>query len=156
MDQSSVSSKLESYLLTHIPLSNALGIKVETANLHLVKIKASFLNNINHKKTVFGGSLHAVATLACWSLLHLNLTEHFSNDFQIVISKSEVDYLAPVSEDFIAECCKPDQENWDRFIKSLERKGKGRINVSARIHQGDRLSVDYSGTFVALLQNNES
>src|ERR1700744_1244487 len=99
---------LEDYLLQHIPISAAIGIKVASASTQKVILSAPFLNNINHKNTVFGGSLHAVATLACWSLLHMNLLGLSEKKFQIVIASSEVLYTAPVISDFKAECSTPD------------------------------------------------
>lgn len=143
--------KLEEYLWKHIPISSAMGVKVHVASPQKVILDAPFANNINHKQTVFGGSLHAVATLSCWSLLHLNLTELFNEPMQIVIASSHVEYLAPVSRDFQAECCRPDQEAWEYFLKILRRKRKARVDLKAQIIQDNRLSVDYSGTFVAII-----
>lgn len=141
---------LESYLLEQIPITSAMGVVVEKASSEQIILTAPLSNNINHKKTVFGGSLHAVATLACWSLVHVNLTKLYSDNFQIVIARSEIDYLAPVTLDFKAECRKPDPMDWDRFIKTLEKRKKARINLSATVYQHDRLCVDYSGVFVVL------
>ena len=93
-------ANLENYLLQHIPLSAAIGVKVEAALSEHVILSAPFLNNINHKNTVFGGSLHAVATLACWSLLYVNLLEMSEKNIQIVIASSEIFYTAPVISDF--------------------------------------------------------
>ena len=141
---------LEDYLLKHIPISSAMGVSVDSASPGRVVLKAPFSNNINHKQTVFGGSLHAVATLACWSLLHVNLVNLYGKNVQIVIANSNVDYLAPVASDFKAECLLPNEVEWNKFIKMLEKKGKGRIKLCAKIFQNDQLCVDYSGTFVAL------
>jgi len=138
---------LEEYVLEHIPISAAMGVKVETASPQTIILRASFANNINHKKTVFGGSLHAVATLACWSLLHVNLMEEAT---QIVIASSEVKYLAPVLQDFKAECNRPDKETWEYFLKTLTKKRKARIGLQAQIFQEGKLCVDYSGIFVAI------
>src|SRR5215204_6245420 len=92
----------EHYLHQHIPISQAMGIQVETASPSTVILYAPFLNNINHKKTAFGGSLHAVATLACWSLLHLHLER--LDPLDLVITQSKVNYLLPVTSDFRAQC----------------------------------------------------
>lgn len=139
--------ELEDYLHQNIPISKAMGIQIEQATKDKVILFAPFANNINHKKTVFGGSLHAVATLACWSLLYLNVHDP---KFQIVITKSEVDYLLPVDSDFTAKCSMPEQSTWQRFIQILQTKGKARILLSAKImHQG-RLAVDYQGVFAVL------
>lgn len=135
------------YLNQHIPISRAMGIKVMVATLDKVVLSAPFAENINHKKTVFGGSLHAVATLACWCLLHLHLKDQ---PFQIVITSSTVEYLAPVEADFAAECRLPGTQEWQRFLKMLNAKGKGRVALAARIFNQGRLAVDYQGTFAGL------
>ncbi len=142
--------QLEEYLHQHIPLSQSMGIRVEHASTHKVILFAPLANNINHKKTVFGGSLHAVATLACWSLLYLNLEEKSDEKFQIVITKSEVSYDAPVDTDFRVECLTPENITWERFMKMLTSKGKARIKLSAYIYHKDRLSVNYQAEFAAL------
>lgn len=139
--------KIEAYLHEHIPISKAMGIHVTQASKNKVVLAAPFANNINHKQTVFGGSLHAVATLACWSLLYVNLSQE---PVQIVIAKSEINYIAPVDADFTVECLLPEKESWDKFIKQLDAKGKARIQLSAQIHHKERLCVDYQGIFVAL------
>jgi thioesterase domain-containing protein len=144
-----IKQQLETYLYTHIPLSKAMGIQVKEASAHKVALFAPFAPNINHQKTVFGGSLHAIATLACWSLLYLNLKEKKDSP-QIVITESKIHYYAPLSSDFQAECLTPDPITWQQFLKMLHVKGKGRIQLSAKIYHQERLCVDYQGTFAAL------
>jgi thioesterase domain-containing protein len=141
---------LENYLLKHIPISAALGVKVDSASSQQVILSAPLSNNINHKSTVFGGSLHSVATLACWSLLHVNLSESNFENVQIVISSSEISYLAPVISDFKVKCSMSDTLDWERFQKILQKKGKARIALIAKIFQGSQPCVDYSGVFVGL------
>lgn len=145
---------LEKYLHKHIPISSAIGVKVDVASSERVVLSAPFLNNINHKQTVFGGSLHAVATLTCWSLLHVNLIELFNDPIQIVIASSEINYLTPVTSDFKAECLHPQINAWDRFITVLRKKGKARLQLSARISENGQLCVDYAGIFVAIVNLN--
>lgn len=141
---------LETYLYENIPLAKAMGIQIAQASLDKVVLFAPIANNINHKKTVFGGSLHAVATLACWSLLYLKLKEQESQPYQLVIAKSEVNFLLPVQSDFYAICLTPEEQVWQRFLRSLHSKGKGRIQLSAQISEANKLCVDYLGTFAAL------
>lgn len=135
---------LENYLLNHIPITAPMGIGVVKATSEKVVLRAPFSNNINHKQTVFGGSLYAVATLACWSLIHVNLPP----GAQIVIGSGEISYLAPVTTDFTAECCMPEEGAWAQFVQMVEKKGKGRIKLCATIEQEGRLAVDFSGVFV--------
>lgn len=142
--------ELESYLYENIPIAKAMGIQVSQANLDKVVLFAPIVNNINHKKTVFGGSLHAVATLACWCMLYIYLKEQNNHHYQLVIAKSEVDFLLPVASDFYATCLSPENEIWQRFLKILHLKGKARIQLSAEISLEDQLCVNYLGTFVAI------
>jgi len=142
-------NQLQEYLYAHIPISQAIGIKVEQADTENVLLSAPFSNNINHKKTVFGGSLHAVLTLACWSLLYVKL-KSVQIDAQIVITKSDVDYLAPVDSDFKAECFAPGDAEWKRFLKILQAKGKARIKLSAKVYNNSNLSCDYHAVFAAI------
>lgn len=140
---------LQTYLFDHIPISQALGVEIETISDNEIIIAAPFLNNINHKMTVFGGSLHAVATLACWCFMYKQLI-HLLGKIEIVISHSEVDYLLPVTSDFKAICSKPDEKAWDVFYKTFSKKGMARIKLNAKIYQNEELAVDYQGTFVVL------
>ena len=144
---SSSESLLQAHLLKHIPISGALGVNVELATLNQVILSAPLSNNINHKLTVFGGSLHSAATLACWSLLHLNID---SKDLQIVISNSNTDYLKPVTADFRVECQLAYDSNWEWFLRTLEKRNKSRITLQAKIFQNDELCLDYQGSFVAI------
>ncbi|MBA2728284.1 MAG: YiiD C-terminal domain-containing protein [Parachlamydiaceae bacterium] len=146
-------ASLENYLWHQIPISSAMGVQVELATPTRVVIKAPLSNNINHKQTVFGGSLHAVATLACWSLLQVNLLQLKHDNVQIVIASSEIKYLAPVTTDFKAECSMPETSDWKKFIKMLEKKGKARLQLTAHIYQQNQLCVDFSGVFVAIRKN---
>lgn len=141
--------QLQDYLYQHIPISRAMGVLVEHATTDKVVVCAPIANNINHKQTAFGGSLHAVATLACWSLLHMNL-KATNEAIQIVVAKSDATYLAPVGTDFKAECVIPSNAEWHRFLKMLSAKGKGRIELSAQIYHEGKLAVNYQAVFAAL------
>ncbi len=140
---------LELYLYKHIPLSKAMGLTAISASPHRVCLSAPLEPNINHKSTVFGGSLQAVATLACWSLLHLNLKD-MGHPAEIVITSSTIDYITPVTGRFEAEACLPDDSRWAQFTKTFDRHGRARVRLSAHIRQGADIAVDYSGSFAAL------
>jgi len=141
---------LQAYLLEHIPITQALAIKVNYCSGQRVSLSAPLLANINHKKTVFGGSLHAVATLACWGLVFINLLNR-QYPAEIVIAESQIDYLLPVENDFTAESVWTDPQNWEKFYRLLMKKKRGRIEVNAKIYQNEQLAVNYRGTFVALM-----
>ena len=124
---------LEEYVKKHIPLSSAMGIKVKLATPEKIILSAPIANNINHKKTVFGGSLHSVATLSCWSLLFVNLVAIPGEQVEIVIASSEIEYLTPITHDFEAECHIPNEVEWERFVKIFNKKGRARLNLESKI-----------------------
>lgn len=135
--------ELKNFLYASMPLCSAMGLEVVKAEPNHVILSAPLAANINHKKTAFGGSLHSLATLACFSLVHVNVKG------EIVIASSEIEYLAPVTADFQAECQMPDHLEWERFLKIFQKKGRARIQLVSRIWQGDLLCVKFRGTFVA-------
>lgn len=141
--------QIQTYLHKNIPISEAMGIKVEEASLNKVILSAPFKKNINHKHTVFGGSLHAVATLTCWSLLYLNFN-NYKPIPELVITHSEIFFLTPIDKNFCAICTLPDSQTWQRFIKIFDKKHKARIELDAHIFQNEKIAVNYQGTFAAL------
>ena len=142
---------LKNYLYENIPLSLALGVEVVQAEKAKVILKAPLAPNVNHQKTVFGGSLHALATLASWSLVFLNLQEK-KIDSEIVIASSKIKYMRPVTEDFEAVSFLEQEGNWKRFEEMLKRFKKAKISLKAHIFQDGKLAVDYEGEFAAIAQ----
>ena len=140
---------VEDYLHKHIPISAAMGVRARAATKERVVLYAPLDLNINHKSTAFGGSLQAVATLSCWTLLHLNL-RHAARAGEIVISSSNINYIRPVTKDFEAEAALPEGSRWPLFLKTFERHGKARIQLTASIVEDDELAIDYTGSFAAL------
>jgi thioesterase domain-containing protein len=145
----SLETRLNAYVHEHIPLTRAMGATVYRASSDEVIVKAPLANNVNHQLTVFGGSLHAVATLSCWCLLYTHLIEHLGT-LDIVIAHSEIDYLKPVTSDFAAVCVKPKGDMWDKFLQTLTRKGKSRIELEATISEQGALAVRYRGEFAVI------
>ncbi|WP_286830711.1 MULTISPECIES: YiiD C-terminal domain-containing protein [Kordiimonas] len=140
---------LEDYLYRNIPISEAMGVRVARASTDSISLTAPLQANINHKRTAFGGSLQAVATLACWTLLHVNLRED-ADPSEIVITNSNIDYIRPVTADFTATATLPDGARWQQFLKTFDRHGRARIQLTAHVMQDDDVAIDYTGTFAAL------
>lgn len=146
---------LNQYIHNNIPISKALGAMITTASQDKVIVSAPFINNINHKSTVFGGSLHAVLTLSCWALLYTNCIDYLDL-IDIVIVKSDIRYLKPVTQDFSAVCEKPAPDEWAKFEKFLYRKGKGRLEIKAFIEQDNEVAVEYVGVFAVIKRDADN
>lgn len=140
---------LEEYLHDHIPLSKHIGVRVQEASTHIVRLLAPLEPNLNHRQTGFGGSISALAILAGWSLLWCRLRDR-TEGHNIVIQRSAIDYLAPVTSDFVATCAAPSAEDWERFRRAFDGRGRGRVELDVSVLASDVLAATFTGTFVVL------
>lgn len=141
-------SALAEYLHTHMPLSRSMAVSVVSASAMEVVLEAPLAPNLNVHGTMFGGSIATLALLAAWSVVHLRLDEdRFAG--QLVVSRSETQYLRPVSgaARAIARLNGPD---WDGFSRQLNRHGKARLTVTAEIPSDDQIAARMIGTFAAI------
>lgn len=141
--------KLEAYLHEHIPISAAMGVTVDSAAFDEVRLAAPLQANINHRSTVFGGSAAAIAILAGWSLLHVRLGQG-GRGSRIVIQRSTIDYTHPIDGDFLAVAVEPDEEVWEKFSRTLDRRGRGRIDLLVEMRREGRKLGECVGTYVVL------
>jgi len=143
-------AELEQVLHHDIPLTREMGIRVIDWQNHRLRLHLPLAPNVNHKSTLFGGSLYCGAVLAGWGWLHLRLREAGIDDGHIVIQDGQISYPLPVREDAIAVCDAPDVAQWDRFITTYQRRGRARLELPTRIHaqDSDESAVRFTGQFV--------
>lgn len=144
-----MSLEVEQYLHKHIPLSLAMGVRVKIATPHRVELAAPLAPNINHHETVFGGSASALATLSAWTLVHVGL-RHAKVQATTVIQRNVMSYEEPIHGDFSAVCTLVDDTAWQRFLRTVERRGRGRITMNAHLMFEGRRVASFEGDFVAL------
>lgn len=142
---------LETYLREKIPLSRAMEIRViENSTTRLV-LEAPLAANINHVGTAFGGSLHALPTLACYSTLWAIMREA-GTDGHVVVKHSEASYRSPVKGRLRAICLRPPQPVVTRFLEDLRRNKKARMELEAMVEgDAEKPAVEFHGTFVAIV-----
>lgn len=127
-------SELERYLHRHIPLTKAMQLRVVQVHPDRVVLAAPLAPNINHRETVFGGSIAAVATLAAWSLVHVRL-RGLGLESRLVIHRNTMEYRRPITGEFTARADIRDEAAWKRFVETFRRRGKARIRVQAQVAQ---------------------
>jgi thioesterase domain-containing protein len=138
---------LQATLDAEIPITAAIGLKVAGFEAGALRLAAPLAPNINHKDTAFAGSLNAVLTLAGWSMLWL-IARREMISAKVVIQDSAIRYLRPVACDFTAECRLPVGADVERFLLTLRRKGKARMELAAEICQAGEVAVAFSGRYV--------
>ncbi len=119
-----------------IPLTRSLAVNLVAYDGRQLLVSAPLEPNHNHQGTAFGGSLYSVAVVSAWGLVELLLADAGLAG-NILIQSGEMEYLGPVEGDFYALCTLTDEDLMRRFHKSLARHGKGRLNLTAQIFQGD-------------------
>lgn len=134
---------LSARLARDIPISNALGVTVVSVSPTEVILRAPLAPNINHEGTVFGGSIHSVALLACWSLATLAL-QSCEVDY-VVVQDSSITYSRPIASDFTARAS-ASREDLARFETTLRKHGRARISMTCEIENG---SATLEARFVA-------
>src|SRR3954469_3183141 len=114
---------LEAFLHEKIPLTRAMGLQVTESNSRRLALTAPLPANVHHLGTAFGGSLHALPTLACYAALWTLLREA-GLDGHVVVKRSEAFYRAPVTGTLRAVCVRPPAALAAEFIRDLQRHKK--------------------------------
>lgn len=131
-----------------IPLAGAMEIEALFFDARGLCLRAPLAPNVNHKLTAFGGSLANVATLAGWGLVQL-LVRELGFPVIVVIQECRVQYLQPVASDIEALALLPDADRIDKFLRTLTRHGRARLEIDAHIPANGEPAVIFSGQFVA-------
>ena len=138
--------RVEDFFHAQIPLTRAMGLRVVANDEHGFAIEAPVAANSNHLRTAFGGSINAVATLAAYGLLWLELD---APGVHVVVAESTIRFLRPVHETIRAVCQPPAVEQWTTFKAELETARKARIKLRVGVVEGGQRAAEFEGTFVA-------
>ncbi len=141
---------LETFLHEKIPLSRAMGVHVAESGDKRLILDAPLAENINHLGTAFGGSLHALPTLACYATLW-TLMRAAGVDGHVVVKQSGAKYRQPVKGSLRAICSRPPEPLVAKFMDDLRRHKKARMELAAIVEGANGSpAVEFRGTFVAL------
>ncbi|HEX6622617.1 MAG TPA: YiiD C-terminal domain-containing protein [Pyrinomonadaceae bacterium] len=139
--------QLEELFYAKIPVTRALGVRVEEYDGRRLVLTAPLRENVNHLGTAFGGSINALAVLSGYGLLWLELRD---TQCHIVIRESAIHYDRPVRGDLRAVCVRPGEEAVEAFKHQYRQRGKARIVLEATVEDGGATAVRFRGTFVAM------
>src|SRR5688572_18173585 len=136
----------EKYFHEQIPLTRAMGIRVVAYDEGGFVIEAPVALNSNHLRTAFGGSINAVATLAAYGLLWLELDDPA---IHVVVAESSIRFLRPVRETIRAICQQPGPDEWTAFRKEFANAGKARLKLRVKVVEAEENAAEFEGVFVA-------
>ena len=142
---------LEKFLHGKIPLTKAMGLRVAESTAARLVLEAPLDKNVNQLGTAFGGSLHALPTLACYAALW-TLLRAAGVDGHVVVKRSSAAYRAPVTGRLRAVCARPPAALVQEFIGDLQRHKKARMELTAIVEgPAGKPAVEFSGSFVAVV-----
>ena len=136
------------YVHQQIPITAQLGARVERYDGDSVTLAAPLAPNLNHQATAFGGSLSALAILAGWVLVHLQLRDQ-GVAARVLIQRSAVEFVAPLDGDLVATAMLPPAPAWHRFLATLARHRSARVTVPSSVASGARVGARHEGVYVA-------
>lgn len=141
---------LESILHHDIPLTRDMGLKVLDWQARQLRLFLPLEANVNHKSTMFGGSLYCGAVLGGWGWLHLALREEGIEDGHIVIQEGQISYPLPVTRDATVVCDAPEEKGWKRFLATYRRYGRARLTLQTRVLNAgsEEVAVRFVGQYV--------
>lgn len=143
---------LQNQLEKEIPMTQQLGFRVHSLSVDKAVCFLPLQPNLNHKGTLFGGSQYAGCALACYSLFLYNVRSLEEVTNNIVVSRGEIFYKKPAQGDVVIEALWPSENERERFLKSLEKKGKSRVGLLARVLSDTGLLLsEFHGDFVVIL-----
>jgi thioesterase domain-containing protein len=137
----------EAFFHRVIPLTRAMGVRVISYDGKALVLEAPLAPNHNHLGTAFGGSLTAMATLAGYGLLWLELGDPGAH---VVIRESSAVFRRPVLKSIRAVGHRPPAEDLLRFREEFARNGKARLTIKVTIEEDDTAAMEFLGTFVAV------
>lgn len=142
---------LEAYLHEQIQLSRMMGVRVIESTSAGVILEAPLGPNANHRGTAFGGSVSTLATLAGWARVHTRLKNE-GREGNTVIQHGTMHYDAPLTDRFRAVCGAMKDDEWERFVRTLDRRGRARIRLDVGVEAKGVRAARFRAAYVTLLE----
>lgn len=139
---------LENELLTTIPLTRAMQLRVTAFDGNNLELRAPLAPNVNDKGCAFGGSMASLMTLASWGLARLALRAHgLAPD--IYVQDSTIEYLAPVWSELKVHAAAAEGHSLADFVAMFQARGKARVTLCASVAGETSAAARLTARFVA-------
>ncbi len=125
-----------------------LGIKVVEWTGTCATLTAPLAKNLNDKGTAFAGSIDSMLDLAGWSAIMLTLRDA-GVAADVMITKSETDYTAPVRNDMTSTAEIPAGEK-EHLLEELKSQGKCRIILLCRLLTDDTVCASMTAQYTLI------
>ena len=128
-----------------------MGVRVR--KIRPMTLEAPLKPNVNHLQTAFGGSINAVATLAAYAFLWLELRHQSS--VHVVIAESSIRFRRPVRGAIRAVCRPPPSVALATLKTTLADTGRARVRLQVEIKDDLVSAAEFEGEFVAICDSHD-
>ena len=139
---------VNAYLARHVPITQAMGIRMRSFDAAGVTMTAPLKPNINDKGIAFGGTLASILALSGWALADLVLREA-GEVADVFIAVGTTEYRAPVSGRIVARCPLPPPEELSAFLAAYRLRGRARLKLDAFIETKTGPAALFHATYLA-------
>lgn len=146
MSEDGAALDAEKFLHEQIPITRAMGLRVVAHDETGFTVEAPVALNSNHLRTAFGGSINAVATLAAYGFLWVELNDAAAH---VVVAESSIRFIRPVREMIRATCARPDADRLAAFRMDFAEKRKAGIALRVNVAEAGEIAAEFEGRFVA-------
>jgi len=139
---------IEKLLKDQIPVTQSLGVRLDSVNENEAILSAPLELNHNHMGTAFGGSLSTLMILSGYSWLY-----HFmfsrGHTCHVILRETHTKFIQPVDEDMLIHCRKPSEVDLSQLLTTFEKKGLARITLECEVRTSKGKVCAMTGEFVA-------
>lgn len=146
---------VNAYLARHVPITQAMGIRMRSFDAAGVTMTAPLKPNINDKGIAFGGTLASILALSGWAMADLLLREA-GMVADVLIAVGATEYRAPVSGRIVARCPLPPEDDRTAFLAAYRLRGKARLKLEAFIETKDGPAALFHATYIARTPGNRT
>jgi len=139
---------VNAYLARHVPITQAMGIRLRSFDAAGVTMTAPLKPNINDKGIAFGGTLASILALSGWALTDLVLREA-GEVAEVLIAVGTTEYRAPVAGRIVARCPLPPAAERAAFLDAYRLRGKARLRLEAFIETKAGAAALFHATYLA-------
>ena len=145
-----MTENLQQYIYEHIPIIKQNNFTISQDPDGRIAVQGNYREHINHRNSVFGGSLSTALILSAWAYVRKVLQDRDCGEVVIVIQSQEVKYLEPVTADFWAVAKEIDEKEQSRLAAMLDKFAKARLEITASVtHLGQaNCLAEFRGQFV--------
>ena len=146
---------LQAYVYEHIPIVRKNNFKIVEFG-ERIEVSGNFKEHINHRNSVFGGSLSNALIISAWAYARKIIHGFDCANTIIVIQTQEVKFILPVTKKFTSVNKEVSNQIKDKALAMLNKFGKTRLEIESYItHEEENdILASFKGQFAIIKKSS--